>query len=193
MFDSIRHAVPSGGGLAVPGVPGVSGVDRRVPAAGLVVALALWAELRTPVPGLRLLLAVAVVYAPAFVFERFWRGLLWLGRGDGLDRFLARRGDRDWRGRRTVWLAFATAWFLDLVATVSFFFHPYLRELHPLTVFLYDVAGIPGVVVAAASYAGVVVAVTRALASPTDFDFLLAATLWYALLVFHNAVLLLGK
>jgi hypothetical protein len=32
----------------------------------------------------------------------------------------------------------------------------------------------------------------RALPAPRDFDFLLAATLWYGLLVVHSYVLLLG-
>ncbi len=155
------------------------------------IGVALVAERVTGVPGLRLLLAATVVVGPAVLFDRFWR-LLVLLREEDIDALLARRRDRDWRGWRLLWPAFVGVWALDLAATVWFFFVPTVRELHPVTVSLYGVAGVPGVLAAGTSYALVVVALVRALPAPRDFDFLLAATLWYGLLVVHNYVLLLG-
>ncbi len=73
-----------------------------------------------------------------------------------------------------------------------FFFVPNVSELHPVTIFLHQVAGIPGVVFAGAAYAGLVVVITRKLPTPADFDFLVAAMLWYGVLVVCNYVLLLG-
>lgn len=165
--------------------------DSRVQLAALV-ALAIVTELWTTVPGLRLLLAVVVIYAPAFLFIRFWRFLIWLRGGDNLDTLLAQRYRHDWRGWKLLWLAFGTFWLLDLVATVWFFFLPGVSELHPVTVFLYQLAGIPGVVFAGTSYAGLVIAITRKLPTPIDFDFLVATMLWYGILVVSNYVLLLG-
>lgn len=165
--------------------------NSRVRLAALVV-LAVVAELWTTVPGLRLLLAVVVMYAPAFLFIRFWRFLIWLRGGGNLDGLLARRYRHDWRGWKLLWSAFGTVWLLDLVATVWFFFLPGVSELHPVTVFLHQVAGIPGVVFAGASYAGLAIAITRRLPAPVDFDFLVATMLWYGVLVVHNYVLLLG-
>lgn len=166
--------------------------DARVRLAVLIVVLAVAAERWTVVPGFRLLLAVVVIYAPTFLFVRFWRFLMWLREGDGLDELLAQRYRRDWQGWRLLWLAFGIVWLLDLVATVSFFLVPGVTELHPVTVFLHQVVGTPGVVFGGASYAGLVVAITRRLPAPLDFDFLMAAALWYGILVVHNYVLLLG-
>lgn len=183
---SIRRTIASGHGW-VP-QPG----NARIQLAALVVILAIATELWTVVPGLRLLLAVVVIYAPAFLFIRFWRFLIWLRGGDNLDKLLARRHQRDWQGWKLLWLTFGTVWLLDLVATVWFFFVPDVSELHPVTIFLHQVAGIPGVVFAGAAYAGLVVVITRKLPAPVDFDFLVAAMLWYGVLVVHNYVLLLG-
>lgn len=155
------------------------------------VGVALVAERVTGLPGLRLLPAAAVVVGPAVVFDRFWR-LLVLLREEDIDELLARRESREWRGWRLLWPAFVGVWAFDLAVTVWFFFVPTVSELHPVTVFLYGVAGVPGVLAAGTSYALVVVALVRALPSPRDFDFLLVATLWYGLLVVHNYVLLLG-
>lgn len=166
--------------------------NSRVQFAALVVLFAIVTELWTRLPGLRLLLAVIVIYAPAFLFIRFWRFLIWLRGGDNLDKLLARRYRHDWRGWKRLWLAFGTVWLLDLVATVWFFFVPGVSELHPVTVFLYQIAGVLGVMFAGASYAGFVVVITRTLPAPVDFDFLVAAMLWYGILVVYNYVLLLG-
>lgn len=166
--------------------------DARVRLALLTVVLAVVAERWTAVPGLSVLLAVIVIYAPTFLFVRFWRFLIWLRGAGNLDELLSRRYRRDWRGWKLLWLAFGLVWSLDLVATVWFFFVPGVHELHPITVFLYGVAGTPGVVLAGASYAGLVVAITRKLPAPIDFDFLVSAALWYGILVVHNYVLLLG-
>jgi hypothetical protein len=163
----------------------------RAHVAVLVVLLAVVVEFWTPLPGLRLLLVAVVVVAPAVLFDRFWRALLLL-RGGGLDALLAKRGRRDWRGWTWLWLAFAAVWALDLVATVWFFFVPTVTELHPVTVFLYGVAGVPGVLFAGVSYAAIVVVAVRALSRPRGFDLLLLATLSYGLFVVHNYVLLLG-
>jgi len=152
--------------------------------AGATVATAV--EFATPASGLRVLVVGAAAAAPALLFLGFWRAL---GR---LDELLSLRYRTDWRGRWILWAAFSVVWFADLVATVWFFFVPGLEELMPTTVLLYDLAGIPGVVVAAASYAGIVVAITRRLSEPTDVDFLLAMTLLYGVFVVHNYVLLLG-
>lgn len=168
-----------------------AGNTRRQVAVG-AIALAVGLEFGTAVPGLRLLLAGAVVAAPAFLFVQFWRGLVWLRAGGNLDALLARRHQRDWRGWRLLWLAFACGWGLDLVATIRFFAVPTVRELHPVTVAFYQAAGIPGAIAAAVVYAGIVVALTAELPRPLDFDFLAVVTLWYGILVVHNFVLLLG-
>jgi len=165
--------------------------DARAGLVVLAVAVGAVTEFWTPLPGLRLLLAVAVIAGPAVLFDRFWRALLVLRDGN-VDEVLARPERRDWRGRRLLWVAFVAVWALDLVATVWFFFVPTVRELHPVTVFLYGVAGVPGVLVAGTSYALVVAALVRALSRPHDVGFLVAATLWYGILVVHNYVLLLG-
>jgi hypothetical protein len=166
---------------------GSAGVRVAVLAALLAVVV----EFRTPLPGLRLLLVAVVVVAPAVLFDRFWRALLLL-RGGGLDALLAKRGRRDWRGWTWLWLAFGTGWALDLVATVWFFSVPTVTELHPVTLFLYGVAGVPGVLLAGVSYAAVVVVAVRTLPRPWGFDLLLLATLSYGLFAVHNYVLLLG-
>lgn len=185
VFGSIRRTIVSEGRW----IPRLR--NNRVQLAALIV-LAIVTELWTIVPGLRLLLAVVVIYAPTFLFIRFWRFLIWLRGGDNLDTLLARRYRHNWRGWKLLWLAFGTVWLLDLVATVWFFFLPGVSELHPVTVFLYQIAGIPGVVFAGASYAGLVIVITRKLPAPVDFDFLVATMLWYGILVVSNSVLLLG-
>lgn len=186
MFDSIGHGLVAECGRILRPT-----TTRRKVAVG-AVALAVVLELATAVPGFRLLLAGVMIYGPVFLFVRFWRGLVWL-RGEGdLDALLARRHNHDWRGWRQLWLAFAVVWGLDLVATVWFFVVPTVRELHPLTVALYQAAGIPGAVFAAVAYAGIVGVATAKLPAPLDFDFLALATLWYGILVVHNYVLLLG-
>lgn len=152
----------------------------------LAAAVAIVVEFATPASGLRLLVVGVAAVAPALLFLGFWRAL---GR---LDELLALRYRTDRRGRWVLWGVFSAIWFADLVATVRFFLVPRVEELVPTTVFLYDLAGIPGVVVAAASYAGIVVAITRRLSEPTDVDFLLAMILLYGVFVVHNYVLLLG-
>jgi hypothetical protein len=186
MLGNIRHLNPSEYGW----VHRVG--DIRIRLAGLVVVLAVAAEVWTVVPGLRLLLVAVVIYAPAFLFVRFWKGLAWLREGNNLDELLARRHRREWRGWKLLWVAFGVVWLLDLIATVWFFFVPTLSELHPITVFLYQTAGIPGVVFAGTAYAVLVVLIVHELPKPRDFDFLAAATVWYGILVVHNYVLLLG-
>jgi hypothetical protein len=163
----------------------------RIHVAAAVVLLAAVAEFSTPLPGFRLLLVAVVVVAPAVLFDRFWRALLLLGSG-GVDVLLAKRRRRDWWGWTRLWLAFVVVWGLDLIATVWFFFVPTVVELHPVTVFLYGVAGVPGVLFAGVSYALLVVVTVRALPRPWGFDLLLLATLSYGLFVVHNYVLLLG-
>jgi len=165
--------------------------ETRFQLTALVVGVAVLAELWTPFPGLRVLLAVAVIVGPAVMFDRFWRLLVVL-RDEPIDELLALRRRRDWQGWRLLWVGFVSVWALDLVATVWFFFVPTVSELHPVTVFLYELAGVPGVLIAGTSYALIAVGIARLLPEPRDFDFLLAATLWYGLLVVHNYVLLLG-
>jgi hypothetical protein len=184
-FGTVQHTLRSGyGRLREPGA-------TRITFVTLVVVLAAIVEYWTTVPGFRLLLTLVVIVAPAVLFDRFWRLLMVLREGN-IDELLARRRRHDWRGWRLLWLAFVAVWALDLVATVWFFFTPTARELHPVTVFLYGVAGIPGVLFAGTSYAVLAVLIVRRLPKPHDFDFLVATTLWYGLLVVHNYVLLLG-
>lgn len=176
-------------------------IDRRTAITiGLVVA-AFVLETWTVLPGFELLGVIAVVAAPSIAFNAFWRFLQWLQTDPLLDWpredspvgiLLRNRYRRDWVGWTALWATFGTFWFMDMVATVFLFVVPDVQELHPLTVFLYDLLGVPGAVLAAVSYALLFVTITRKLPRPVDFDFLATITLCYLFLVVHNANLLLS-
>lgn len=89
--------------------------------------------------------------------------------------------------------AFFTAWFVDLVATVLFFTVPYAYELNPVTVYLHDVFGLVGVVLAALIYAGFVVAIGYVLSRPFDVAFIASVVVLYALFASNNVVLLVSR
>ncbi|WP_408959683.1 hypothetical protein [Natrinema sp. 74] len=86
--------------------------------------------------------------------------------------------------------AFFGVWFVDLVATILFFSVPYASELNPVTVFLHELFGVAGVVLAALIYAGFVVAIGNVLSRPLDVGFVTAIVVLYALFASHNVVLL---
>jgi hypothetical protein len=89
--------------------------------------------------------------------------------------------------------AFFGAWFVDLVATVCFFLVPYATELNPVTVFLHDVFGLGGVVLAALVYAGFVIGIGHVLSRPYDGGFVIAVVIMYAVFASNNVVLLVAR
>ncbi|PCR92202.1 hypothetical protein [Natrinema ejinorense] len=103
------------------------------------------------------------------------------------DRGLNRPGSP---GLRT---AFFGVWFVDLVATILFFSVPYATEINPVTVFLHDVFGVAGVVLAALIYAGLVVVIGLLLPTPFDVGFVMSVVVMYALFASNNVVLLVAR
>ena len=89
--------------------------------------------------------------------------------------------------------AFFSVWFVDLVATVLFFTVPYAYEINPVTVLLYDLFGLVGVVIAALIYAGVVVGIGYVLSRPLDIAFVATVAGCYALFASNNIVLLVSR
>ncbi len=89
--------------------------------------------------------------------------------------------------------AFVGVWFVDLVATILFFMVPYAHELNPITVFLYDVFGLVGVVIAAVSYAAFVVGIGHLLSRPLDTAFVALMVALYALFASNNIMLLVSR
>ncbi|OAQ53443.1 hypothetical protein HTG_08155 [Natrinema mahii] len=103
--------------------------------------------------------------------------------GIGLDR----------PGTTSLRAAFFAVWFVDLVATVGFFTVPYAYELNPVTVFLHDLFGLAGVVLAAAIYAAAVLVIGYVLSRPFDVAFVVAVVGCYALFASNNVVLLVSR
>lgn len=89
--------------------------------------------------------------------------------------------------------AFFSVWFVDLVATVLFFTVPYAYELNPVTVFLHDLLGLPGVVLAGLIYAGFVIGIGYVLSRPFDVAFVATIVGCYALFASNNIVLLVSR
>lgn len=87
--------------------------------------------------------------------------------------------------------AFFVFWGIDAVAATLFFLVPYASELNPVTVFFYQVFGLPGVVLAAACYAAVVMLIGNFLSDPMDVRFVGLVVILYALFVTNNVLLLL--
>ncbi|THE66650.1 hypothetical protein D8Y22_00510 [Salinadaptatus halalkaliphilus] len=91
----------------------------------------------------------------------------------------------------TLRVAFAILWGIDAIAATLFFLVPYATELNPVTVLFYQVFGLPGVVLAAASYAAVIVVIGHVLSKPFDSLFVAIMVLLYFLLATNNVLLLL--
>ncbi|MFC6717527.1 hypothetical protein ACFQGT_04420 [Natrialbaceae archaeon GCM10025810] len=87
-------------------------------------------------------------------------------------------------------LTFLGAWFVDLLATLCFFLVPYASELNPVTVYLHDVFGLPGVVLAAFCYAAIVIVIGHVLSNPADAAFVVVVAILYVLFAGNNIVLL---
>lgn len=94
-------------------------------------------------------------------------------------------------GTRPLRVAFLCLWLVDLVVAALFFRLSYAEELNPITVFSYELLGIPGVALAAACYAGVVVAVGHALSDPWDVRFVGGVSVLYAIFAVNNVPLVL--
>ncbi|WP_049907434.1 hypothetical protein [Halovivax asiaticus] len=90
------------------------------------------------------------------------------------------------------WLrrSFHLLWLVDMMTAVLLIFAPYAKELNPVTVFFYDVFGFAGVALAAATYAGIVVAVGHYLSHPIDLAFLVTVVSMYLFFVFNNVIVL---
>jgi multidrug efflux pump subunit AcrB len=96
-------------------------------------------------------------------------------------------------GTASLRAAFFGVWFVDLVATILFFTVPYASELNPVTVFLHDLFGMVGVVLAALIYAGFVVGIGFLLSRPFDVGFVTGAVVLYAIFASNNVVLLVFR
>lgn len=166
--------------------------DSRTRTIIVAVLVGISLEILTPLPGLRLLVALGMIAAPAVCFVLFWRGLVWL-RQDRQYDLLARRHRPDWHGRRTLWTAFWVLWAADVLAAVVFVLHPAFYEVNWITVMLFEILGATGVVLAGLCYAGIVVVLVKMLPRPHDVDVLSVSVLLYALLAVTNYVLLFSR
>lgn len=88
-------------------------------------------------------------------------------------------------------IAFLSLWFVDMVAAMSFFVVPYAYELNPVTVLFYEIAGLPGVALAAILYALIIVFIGHVLSHPRDVQFTAVMVTLYTLFVVNNVLLLL--
>ncbi|WP_049927565.1 hypothetical protein [Halopiger goleimassiliensis] len=89
--------------------------------------------------------------------------------------------------------SFLVLWLVDMIAACLFFLVPYATELNPVTVFTYDLFGLPGVALAALCYAVIVIAVGNVLPDPADTGFVTVVVLVYTFLVVNNVFLLLSE
>ncbi|WP_255192617.1 hypothetical protein [Natronobeatus ordinarius] len=87
-------------------------------------------------------------------------------------------------------VAFLALWFVDMVAASLFFVFPEPTELNPVTVFFFELFGLPGVVLAATCYAAAVVAISHVLSAPADDRFLIVVVSMYTAFVGNNVALL---
>lgn len=87
-------------------------------------------------------------------------------------------------------LSFHLLWLLDMMTAVLLILVPYAKELNPVTVFLYDLFGYPGVALTAVTYAVVVMAVGHYLSHPIDLTFLISTVGMYLFFVFNNVIVL---
>jgi len=166
--------------------------DSRTRAIIIALLVGIGLEILTPVPVLRLLVALGMIAAPAVCFVLLWRGLIWL-RQDRQYDLLARRHRSDWHGRETLWRAFWVLWAADVLAAVVFVHHPAFYEINWITVVLFEMLGAGGVVLAGLGYASIVVVFVETLPKPHDVDLLAVSVLLYALLAVTNYVLLFSR
>lgn len=89
--------------------------------------------------------------------------------------------------------SFFLLWGIDLLAATLFFAVPYAYERNPITVYLYGLFGVPGVVLAAVTYAAVVVALGNLLPDPVDGRFARTVVALYGVLAVNNVVLLVFR
>ncbi|WP_090507970.1 hypothetical protein [Natronorubrum sediminis] len=87
-------------------------------------------------------------------------------------------------------ITFFVLWAMDTIAATLFFVVPHATELNPVTVFFYHVFGLPGVVLAAACYAALVVFIGHILSDPLDIKFVGLVVLLYIVFVTNNVLLL---
>lgn len=87
-------------------------------------------------------------------------------------------------------LSFHLLWIIDMTTAALLLLLPDVVELNPVTVALYELFGLPGVVVAACCYAIIVLAVSNYLIHPVDLMFLGMIVSLYAFFVFTNVMLL---
>ncbi len=166
--------------------------DSRIQAIIVALLVGVGLEILTPVPGLRLLVALGMIAAPAVCFVLLWKGLVWL-RQDRQYDLLARRHRSDWHGRKKLWTAFWVLWAADVLAAVVFVLHPAFYEVNWITVLLFERLGAVGVIFAGLSYASIVVVLVKVLPMPYDVDILSVSVVLYALLAVTNYVLLFSR
>lgn len=82
--------------------------------------------------------------------------------------------------------SFYLLWFVDMCTAALLILLPHASELNPVTVFFYMQFGLLGVVIAACSYALVVLAVANYLIHPLDLAFLGGIAFLYFFFVFNN-------
>ncbi|MDQ2050367.1 hypothetical protein RBH26_07695 [Natronolimnohabitans sp. A-GB9] len=90
-------------------------------------------------------------------------------------------------------VAFFVFWAIDAIAATLFFLVPYATELNPVTVLFYQVLGLPGVVLAAVCYAGIIVVIGHVLSDPMDVRFAALMVLLYAVFALNNVLLLVFR
>ncbi|WP_137291224.1 hypothetical protein [Natronorubrum halophilum] len=90
-------------------------------------------------------------------------------------------------------LTFLVLWGIDAVAATLFFLVPYATELNPVTVFFYELIGLPGVALAAICYAAIVVVIGHVLSDPMDVRFVSIVVILYVGFVANNLLLLLYR
>lgn len=95
-------------------------------------------------------------------------------------------------GSIPLWAGFLVFWLVDTITAGLFFQFPHATETNPVTVLLYGMFGLPGVVLAAGSYATIVIAIDILLPEPADRYFLAAVVVGYVILVCNNVILLLS-
>ena len=87
-------------------------------------------------------------------------------------------------------VAFFVFWGLDAIAATLFFLVPHATELNPVTVFFYQLFGLPGVALAAVCYAAIVIVIGHVLSDPLDVSFVGVVVLLYITFVANNYLLL---
>lgn len=94
-------------------------------------------------------------------------------------------------GTRPLRVTFVALWLIDWLVATMFFRVPHAKELNPVTVFSYDLVGAPGVALAAACYAAIVVVLGHLLSEPWDVRFVGGVSVLYAVFAINNVPLIL--